>query len=57
MGLSMDKCNKITFTGSDRSFNILDQKQDNSKTVKELGIHVSDKLTWKTHRRAIEENQ
>ena len=49
MELAMDKCTKITFRGSDRSFNILDQKLDNSKTVKGLGIHVSDNLTWKMH--------
>ena len=49
MELAMDKCTKITFRGSDRSFNILDQKLDNSKTVKDLGIHVSDNLTWKMH--------
>ena len=49
MELAMDKCTKITFRGNDRSFNILDQKLDHSKTVKDLGIHVSDNLTWKTH--------
>ena len=45
----MDKCTRFTFRGSDRSFNILDQKLDQSKTVKDLGIHVSDNLTWKLH--------
>ena len=48
MELSMDKCTKITFRGSDRCFNILVQKKlDHSKTVKDLGIHVSDNTTWK----------
>ena len=49
MELAMDKCTKIIFRGSDRSFNILDQKLDHSKTVKDLGIHVSDNLTWKMY--------
>ena len=49
MELAMDKCTKKTFRGSDRSFNILDQKLDHSKIVKDLGIHVSDNLTWKMH--------
>ena len=47
MELAMDKCTAITFRGSNRSFNILDQKLDDSKTVKDLGMHVSDDLTWK----------
>ena len=45
----MDKCMKITFRGSDRSFNILNQKLDHSRIVKDLGIHVSDNLTWEIH--------
>ena len=49
MELAMEKCTKITFRGSDRSFNILDQKLDNSKSLKDLGIHVSENLTWKMH--------
>ena len=47
--LPMDKCTKISFRGSDRNFNIMDQKLDHSETVKDLGIHVSDNLTWKIH--------
>ena len=49
MELATDKCTRFTFRGSDRSFNISDQKLDDSKTVKDLGIHVSDNLTWKMH--------
>ena len=49
MQLAMDKCLKITFRGSDRSFIILDKKLDQSKTAEDLGIHVSDNLTWKMH--------
>ena len=49
MELAMDKCTKITFRCSDRSFNILDQKLDESNTERDLGIHVSDNLTWKMH--------
>ena len=49
MERAIDKCTKITCRGSDRSFNILDQKLDKSKTVKDLGIHVSINLTWKLH--------
>ena len=49
MGLTIDKCTKITFRGGDRNFNIIDQKLDHSKTVKDRGIHVPDNLTWKIH--------
>ena len=49
MELAMEKCTKITFSGSDRNFNIMDQKLDHSKTVRDLGIHISHNLTWKKH--------
>ena len=45
----MDNCTKITFRGSDRNSNILDQKLDHSNPVKGLGIQVSNKLTWEMH--------
>ena len=35
--------------GSDRNLNIMDHKLDSSKTVKDIGIHVSDNLTSKIH--------
>ena len=38
MDLALDNFTKITFRGSHRNFNILDQKLDHSKTVKDLGI-------------------
>ena len=47
MEFARDKCLKKTFRGSDQSFNILDQKLVHSRTVKDLGIYVSDNLTWK----------
>ena len=45
----MDKCTEITFRGSDRDFNTMDQKVDHLKTVKDLGIQVADNLIWKRH--------
>ena len=45
----MNKCTKLNFRGTDRSFNNMVQILNHSKSVKDLGLFVSDSLTWKMH--------
>ena len=49
MALAMDKCWKIIFRGRDRDFQLMDEKLKRSKTIKDLGILISEDLSWKAH--------
>ena len=46
MKLALDKCAQITFRGKKRNFEIVGEDLANADTIKDLGIHIKDDLSW-----------
>ena len=49
MELALNKCAQITFRGKKRNFDIVGEDLANADTVKDLGIHIKDDLSWSKH--------
>ena len=49
MELALDKCAQRTFRGRKRNFDIVGEDLAKSDTVKDLGIHIKDDLSWSKH--------
>ena len=49
MKLALDKCAQITFRGKKRNFDFVGEDLPNADTVKDLGIHIKDDLSWSKH--------
>ena len=49
MELALNKCAQITFRGKKRNFDIVGEDLANKDTVKDLGVHIKDDLSWTKH--------
>ena len=49
MTLAMDKCFKLTFRGDDSKFFLQAFALNSTKAIKDLGVYVSDNLSWHSH--------
>ena len=49
MERALDKCAQITFREKVRNFDIVGEHLANADTVKDLGIHLKDDLSWSKH--------
>ena len=49
MTLAMDKCFKLTFRGDDSKFFLQGVALDSTIVIRDLGVYVSENLSWHAH--------